>query len=348
MSALVPLATVFRGGLPESFHFGAAAVATPAGRPVAHLGDPSLATFVRSAAKPFQALPLVLAGGAERFSLAAADLALICASHAGRPEHVERAAALLARGGLDAGHLRCGAHPPLDAAAARELAARGSAPGPLHNNCSGKHAGMLLACRLLELPLAGYLDPDHPLQRRILGHVARFAGLDPADVGVGTDGCGAPAFHLPLAAAARGYAALVAPELAAGLDAGAEGDAAAVAGAAGRIVAAMTEVPEMVAGPGRFTTRLMRATGGRLLAKEGAEAFYAVGVRGPVALGLALKIADGGERARDGVVIDLLRQLGCLSAEEFAELADRRRPPVVDRRGGVVGEVVPDFELAEG
>jgi L-asparaginase II len=113
------------------------------------------------------------------------------------------------------------------------------------------------------------------------------------------------------------------------------------------IVRAMTGEPEMVAGPGRFTTRLMRATGGRVLAKEGAEGFYGLAVRGPVALGVAVKIADGGDRCRDGVVLDVLRQLGSLSAAEFAELEDLHSPALYNHRGLRVGEVRPEVDLEE-
>jgi L-asparaginase II len=306
---------------------------------VARLGDPRIATYVRSAAKPFQALPLVLAGGVERFGLSPADLALICASHGGTPEHAERAASLLARGGFTAADLLCGAHPPMDRESARRLESAGLAPTPLHNNCSGKHAGMLLACRLLGFDPAGYVDPAHPLQQRILGLVSRLCGVPAEEIGVGVDGCSAPAFHLPIEAAARGYAALahpagagLEPELRAALD---------------RIVQSMGEAPEMVAGPGRFTSRLIQATGGRVVGKEGAEGFYAVAVRGPVALGIALKIADGGERCRDGVVLDVLLQLGSLSGAELAELAESHRPPLFNHRGVRTGEIVPEVELAE-
>jgi L-asparaginase II len=312
---------------------------TPEGRLVARLGDPAAATFLRSAAKPFQCLPLLLAGGEARFGLDAADIALICASHGGTPAHVHRAADLLARGGFGAGDLLCGAHPPFDAASARELVLAGTEPTSLHNNCSGKHAGMLLACRLLGLPAAEYIAPEHPLQRAALGHVARFCGVPPESIGLATDGCSVPTHHLSLTAAARGYAALADPG-AAGLD-------GAVTAAARRVVEAMTGVPGMVAGPGRFTTRLMEVTGGRLLGKEGAEGFYGVAVRGPVALGIAVKIADGGERCRDGVVLDVLRQLGSLSDAEFAALADFYRPRLVNWAGRFAGEVRPDVELEE-
>jgi L-asparaginase II len=317
-------------------------VVTPEGRRVAELGDPgasATATYLRSAAKPFQALPLLLAGGAERFSLDAADLALICASHGGTPEHTGRVVTLLERGDFGVADLLCGAHPPFDRPSAEALARRGEAPSPLHNNCSGKHAGMLLACRLLALPTADYVAASHPLQERILTEVARLVGLDREAIGLGIDGCSVPAYHMPIEAAARGYAALADPE-AAGL-------APALAAAVRRVVAAMTAEPGMVAGPGRFTTRLMVVTGGRVLGKEGAEGFYALAVRGPVALGIAVKIADGGERCRDGVVLDLLRQMGSLSGEEFAALEEHYRPILRNSRGLVVGEVCPEVELEE-
>lgn len=335
-----PIARATRGDRDESWHLGVAAVVTPEGRRVARVGDPALGTFVRSAAKPFQAMALLLAGGEAQYDLEDADVALVCASHGGTPAHAERAAALLARGGFSAADLACGAHPPLDAAAAEALRESGREPTALHNNCSGKHAGMLLAARLSGLPVAGYLDPEHPLQRANLERIARFCGVPEAEVGVAVDGCSAPTYHLPVEAAARGYAALVDP-VAAGL----EGEEAA---AARRVIAAMAAAPEMVAGPGRFTTRLIAATGGRVVGKEGAEGFYAVAVRGPVALGVALKVADGGERCRDGVVLDLLRLAGCLSADELARLEDLRAPERRNHRGTLVGRIEPDVELEEG
>jgi len=319
------------------------AAATPEGRLVAFQGDPEGATFLRSAAKPFQAVPLLLAGVAERYALDDADLALICASHGGTPAHVERAAALLARGGFTVDDLQCGAHPPFDDESAERLRREGLAPTALHNNCSGKHAGMLLACRALGLPTATYLDREHPWQQRLLAQLASFHRLAPGEIGLGIDGCGVPTFHLPLAAAARAYAALADPRAAA-LAADIAPDAAAAADA---VVRAMTGVPAMVAGPGRFTTRLMEATGGRVLAKEGAEGFYALAVRGPVALGIAVKIADGGLRCRDGVVLDVLRQLGSLSGAEFEALREFHAPELRSVRGLRVGEIRPEVDLEE-
>ena len=332
-------AVASRNGRPDSWHFAAAAVTTPQGDIVARLGDPQLEVYPRSAVKPFQAMPLVLGGGCERFALEPADLAIICGSHGGSVEHVERSLSLLERGGFAPEELGCAPHAPFDRRAAAALSERGDEPSRLHNNCSGKHAGMLLACRLLDLPAAGYLDPGHELQRMMLDELHRFARLDGSPIDLAVDGCGAPAPRLSLAATARGYAALADPA-AAGLD----GPRRA---AAGRVVEAMTSAPRMVAGEGRFTTRLMEVTGGRILAKEGADGFYAVGVRGPVALGLALKIADGSERCRDGVVLEALRQLGSLSGEELGRLEEFYRRPIHNWNGDSVGELAPDLELQE-
>lgn len=343
-----PVARVLRNGFVESEHHGAVAVVTPAGELVAAVGDANAATFLRSAAKPFQILPLLALGGVERFGLERADLALICASHGGTPEHVERARSLLARGGFGPEHLLCGPHPPLDGAFAQAMLLRGEEATPLHNNCSGKHAGMLLACRILEAPIGDYIAPGHPLQRAVLAALDEIAALGGAPIDLAVDGCSVPTFRLSLAAAARAYAALASPaEAGAG---GAEAAGAEIARWAPHletVFRAMTSVPLMVAGAGRFTTRLMEVTAGRVLGKEGHEGFYGLAVRAPVALGVALKIADGGERARDGVVLDLLRQLGALSAAELEQLRSYHRVERHNCRDLVIGEIVPDVELEQ-
>lgn len=336
-SRFARLAVVTRNDLEESWHVGAVAVAAADGRLVARAGDSGLETFLRSAAKPWQAMPLLRAGGRARFALDEADLAIVCASHSGTDEHAARASSLLVRGGFTTADLLCGAHEPFDAPTAEAMRRRGEAPTALRNNCSGKHTGMLLACRAQGFPSADYIAPAHPLQRQALGFTARFCGVDEDAVGLGVDGCGAPTFRTSLLAAARGYAALAEPETAR-----LEPEECAFAR---EVVRAMTGVPEMVAGPGRFTTRLMQVSGGRVLGKEGAEGFYAVAVLGPTAFGVALKVADGAERCRNGVVMDVLRQLGALSAAEVKELAEFHRPQLRNHAGRVVGEVVPDVEL---
>lgn len=334
------MARATRAGATESWHLGVAAVVTPDGRQVARVGDPRTATFVRSSAKPFQAMALLAAGGEDAYGLDDADVALTCASHGGRPEHAERALALLEREGFGVDDLLCGAHPPMDEQAARELREAGRAPTPLHNNCSGKHAGMLLACRRLGLPTTDYVDPHHPLQERNLDRLARFCRVDPSTVEIGVDGCSVPTYRLPLESIALGYAALAHPDGAGHL--GPEDR-----GLARRVIDAMAAAPEMVAGAGRFTTRLIEVTGGRVVGKEGAEGFYGVAVRGPAAFGLALKIADGADRCRDGVVVEMLRLLGALSREEVGRLEEYDRPERRNHRGIVVGRLEPDVELSE-
>ena len=196
---------------------------------------------------------------------------------------------------------------------------------------------MLCSCLVLGLPTEDYIRSDHPLQRLLVEEVALWAAMAADDIAVGIDGCSLPTFRMPLRAAARAYAALADPP-AAGFD-------EAHDAAARRVVEAMTGSPEMVAGPGRFTTRLMEVTGGRVLGKEGAQGYYSVAVRGPVALGVAVKVADGDLRCRDGVVLEVLRQLGSLSSVELEELAPFYRVPITNRRDMVVGEVVPDVQL---
>ena len=339
MNGLELVARANRNGSTENWHLGAAAVVTPDNRLVARIGDPDLPVYLRSAAKPFQILPLLLAGGAERFSLGPADIALICASHAGLEIHAERTGSILERAGFSPEDLLCGVHPPFDPETRRKIRAAGESPTVLQNNCSGKHAGMLCACRLLGYEAADYTDPEHPLQRRILVELSSVADVNPEQVRYAVDGCSVPTFLLPLRVAARAYAALCDPESA--------GLSIERAAAASTVVEAMTSEPSMVAGPGRFATCLMEATGGRLLAKEGAQGYFAVGVRGPVTMGVVTKVADGDLRCRDGVVIDVLRQLGVLSAAEFEQLSPFYRVPITSHCGSTVGEVIPEVTLQE-
>lgn len=334
------VARSLRGRWIENVHLGVAAVATPDGRLVAHLGDPDHRVFLRSAAKPVQLLPLLLAGGVERFALSPAEIALMSASHAGTDAHVEAARAILDRvDALTAGILVCGGHEPLDPAAAAALRARDEAPGPLHNNCSGNHVGQLLTCVALGLSTEGYARPEHPLQERIAALIAELTGLEPQEIRTGVDGCGLPSYCLPIRRAARLYARLADPE--------AGGLAPEPASKIGVILEAMASHPEMVAGPGRFTTELIRVSGGRLIGKEGAEGFYGVAVRGPVALGVSVKIIDGSEECRDGVVLEILRQAGCLSQAEFEALSSFYRRELRNHSGDPVGELAPDLELLE-
>lgn len=335
------MARSLRGRWIENIHFGVAAVATPEGEVVARLGNPEQRVFLRSAAKPLQLLPLLFAGGRERFGLTPAEIALMCSSHAGTEAHVAAVRALLDRTeDIAESSLVCGGHPPLDRDAAVALGERGETPSAVHNNCSANHIGQLLACIAGGWPTSGYSEPGHPLQARVAALIGEFAELPPAQIQTGVDGCGLPSFCLPAASAARIYARLARAE-GVGLEADTERHTRT-------IIAAMAAHPEMVAGPGRLTTELIRTTGGRLIGKEGAEGFYGVAVRGPVALGVAIKIVDGTEDCRDGVVLEILRQAGCLSRVEFEKLAPFYRKDLFNHSGEITGELVPELELVEG
>lgn len=286
-----------RGGAVESCHRVSLAVSDAAGRLVARAGDPALITFMRSAAKPFQALPLVQDGAVERFAITSRELALACASHNSERYQVEIVRAWLERIGCTEDDLACGPHPSLgrDYAVIDGNGRAGDvvAPSPLASNCSGKHAGMLTLAKHEGWESAGYYRVDHPVQRRVKRELARWCCVEASSIAEGTDGCGVVTYALPVTAMARGIAALVT-----------SGEHAAQA-----IVGAMSAHPDLVAGTGRLCTALMEAYRHRVVAKVGAEGVYVVGLpdRG---LGVALKVEDGDGKAAIVAVVAVLDQLG--------------------------------------
>jgi L-asparaginase II len=320
-----------RGAIVESRHRGAAAVVDAAGRVAFAVGDIDAPVFPRSAVKALQALPLVETGAADRLGLSAAEIALACASHGGEPAHVATARAMLAKAGRTPGCLECGAHWPLDAEAGRGLAAAGDRPGPLHNNCSGKHAGFIcLACASGEDP-AGYVRPGHPTMRRVTAALADLTGSRLDDATRATDGCSIPTYAVPLRALALAFARFA---TGAGL-------AAERAAAAARIRAAVAEHPFMVGGTGRFDTVLMQACGARVFAKGGAEGVHCAALP-ELGLGIAVKCDDGAGRAADLVVASLAARL--LGPGVVPETLQR---PVLHNWNGVpVGALRPGEALA--
>ena len=303
------LIEMLRGERCESCHRGSIAIAGPDGRLAFASGEVHRPVFPRSAIKAIQCLPLIETGAADRFGYGAAEIALACASHSGTERHVTVAAGMLARAGLDASSLACGAHEPLSPAAARNLIRQGQPLSPLHNNCSGKHAGMLTTAVHLGEPVADYWRPDHPVQVRIADALSDLTGAPLGTDRIVIDGCSAPNWAIPLANLARAFARLVTGE---GLD-GKRRDAAA------RILQSCWAEPELVAGPGRLDTVLMTRLPGALFLKTGAEGVYcgAVPARG---LGFALKIDDGTKRASEmalkAIVARLLPDAGDLAEEE--------------------------------
>jgi L-asparaginase II len=336
------LVEVKRGSITESRHRGYIVAVEPDGNIVASLGDPRYVTFLRSSAKPFQALPLLLTGAADHFGFTDREVALACASHNGEPIHTEIAASMLKKIGLGPEALKCGVHEPYSAEAAAELRARGEEPNVLHNNCSGKHIGMLAVALHIGAPIENYDSPESPVQKAIADVVSEFTGVPVTDMAVGTDGCGAPIFGITMRAMALAYARLVSPP--ANFD-------QATRDACERIVRVMTTYPELIGGTSqRLDTEVMRAARGRVVSKVGAEGVYTAGVKPceewPRGLGVALKIEDGDDkRARPTVVIEALRQLGVLRDESLEAVAKYAFFPVTNRRGDVVGEISASFDL---
>lgn len=337
-----PLVEVKRGGITESRHRGHIVAVEPDATIAAFLGAPETVTYLRSSAKPHQAIPLVASGAADRFGFTENEIALACASHSGEPIHTEVAASMLQKIGLRPEALKCGTHEPFSAEVARLLREKGEQPNVLQNNCSGKHAGMLALALHLGAAIETYDEPTNPVQLAIGKTVAEFSGVPIEDIAVGVDGCGVPVFGITMKAMALMYARLVSPP--------ADFDGQ-VKSACARIVAAMTAHPELIGGSSdRLDTEMMRATKGRLVSKVGAEGVYTCGVLPcddwPRGLGLALKIEDGDDhRARPTVVIESLRQLGILADESLEAVSRYSFFPVRNRRGDVVGEVTAEFKL---
>jgi L-asparaginase II len=287
------------------------------------VGDAGGYIYARSSAKPFQAMPLVLSGAADALGLTDEELAVACASHNAEEPHLAAVRSILEKAHLSETDLQNGAHPPIYAPAAAELARSGEEPKTIHGNCSGKHAGMLAVCVHEGWETESYRDPDHPLQLWILEVVARVCGLERDDILLGGDGCGVPAFGMPLANLATGFARL----------ATGENLPEDLAGAAERIRGVMQKHPYMVAGTERFDTAVMSGTD--LVSKGGAEAVFAAG--SPDGWGLVLKISDGASRALRPAALAALARRGV----EVPDEPETR--PVRDLLCEPVGEVVPLF-----
>jgi len=319
---------VWRGSIPESRHRVQAAVVDVSGALVAGSETPDLVTSFRSSAKPFQLLPFVESGHADRWEFGDEQLAVMAASHTGSAHHVALVRGILARIGMGETALVCGYHDPLDPESLARVQCDAAAHSPLYNNCSGKHAGMLAHALAAGWPTEGYELEAHPLQQRILGVVAEMCDVAPKDVLLGVDGCSVCVFGVPLRSMALAYARFAA--------AGPDGDARERA--LDRIRRAMMRYPRTTGGARRFSTQLMEVTGGTVVAKGGAEGLECIGVpsRG---LGIAIKCEDGRTRAVAPAAIALLDHLGLLTPEQRRGLESWGRPVVRNAAGLAIGEI---------
>lgn len=327
MSSSPVVIEVTRGPVVESRHEGIAAIVKPDGTIVASWGDIDAAILPRSANKPIQAMAFVESGAIERFGLGNEHIALACASHNGEPRHVETVRAWLGKVGLSEADLECGAHAPRLPSTIEFLMREGASPTPAFNNCSGKHSGFLSTAVTYGEPTRGYIKYDHPVQRRLRDVMTDLCGADTNGFPFGTDGCGIPTLATPLRRLAQAMASMAEPSRL----------SSRRAEAAVRIRAAMNAEPFMVAGTGRFCTRINATLAGVAQVKTGAEGVFC-GMLPGVGLGIALKMWDGAGRAAEVAMATLLGHFGILSPDQRQEL---QHPPVRNVVGLLVGEMRP-------
>lgn len=318
---------VTRGPVVESRHEGIAAVVKADGTVVESWGDIDAAILPRSANKPIQAMAFVESGAVERFGLGNEHIALSCASHSGEPRHVETVRAWLKKVGLSEADLECGTHAPRLQTSIETLAREGVLPTAVFNNCSGKHSGFLTTAVTYGEPTKGYIKYDHPVQQRLREVMSDLCGLDANAFPHGTDGCGIPTLATPLKRLAQAMATMADPSRL----------SSKRADAAQRIRAAMNAEPFMVAGSGRFCTRINEAAPGIIQVKTGAEGVFC-GMLPTLGLGVAIKMWDGAGRASEIAMATLLHHLGVLPSDQREEVL---YPPVKNVVGLLVGEMRP-------
>ncbi|MBM3175192.1 MAG: asparaginase [Chloroflexi bacterium] len=324
----VPLVEVTRSGIVECRHRGSIAI-VGRGKLVDYIGDPHFMTPERSTAKPFQILALLKGGGIEAFGLGLDEIAVMVSSHNGEPQHVGTVRRILKKGGIDERKLGCGTHPPfffwLTEAIFRENA---QGPQPIHNNCSGKHAGMLLLGKLLRVSLDEYWRLEHPIQQAILDEVAQSVEVSPSSISTGIDGCGVPTFNVQLDQLAGAYCKL------------ALADDSDDSDKLGIVKRAMMAHPFMVAGSMRLDTDLMELK--PLIAKAGAQAVYCLAIPS-CKMGIAVKIESGSEEASECVAVEILNKIGVLTGKDLEVLEKYWHRPVLSCTGTVVGQYRPIF-----
>jgi L-asparaginase II len=335
----VPLVEITRGDIVERVHHGHIVVVQADKRILFSLGNPYKNTYMRSAAKPVQVMPLLLSKGHQRFGFTDKEIVIMCASHYCEPIHIETLKSILQKTNLKEENLLCGSSYSLKFDYALELAAKHVPLNQLYNDCSGKHLGMLSLCLHRNYPLGNYISPHHPVQQEILEFFCDFCEVEKESVGIAIDGCSAPVFSLPLYNMALAYLKISNPD---SFDLGPES-----AAVCRKIFNAMTAYPEIISGTGGFCTALIGCTAGKLIGKVGADGIYCVGVKGK-GIGLAVKIEDGNMNPLSTVVIEILSNLGVLSETEKKKLEKFHIKDVKNDRQIIVGVQKPCFNASGG
>ncbi len=321
-----------RSGIVESRHHGAVAV-TRRGETIFSAGDVDRLLFPRSTLKAMQLLPILEDGLDEKWDITDEELAVMASSHDGSPYHVEVVFRLLQRFGFEVEALQCGSTPPTDRHQADALLSTGTALSPLHNDCSGKHAGLLLQAREAGVPIEHYLDPSNAVHRRIGATLAELGEIPETVLEAGVDGCSAPAFALPIRSLAHAYERIASAK-----------DQSPRARGCQRLIRAVSSFPVAYAGEHRLSTALLNALPNRIFPKNGAEGVFALGIP-ELELGFAVKVEDGQDRGYFPLVVSFLEHLGLVD-ESDESLDAFRAAPIKTNRGGIVGHVVSDLPWA--
>ena len=319
---------VTRNGIVESVHRGSAAIVDGNGGVVASWGDIKKPVYPRSAFKALQAIPLVESGAADAAGMTDAEIALACSSHNGEAVHVDGAQSVLDKLGLSEADLECGPHWPKRDEDVHAMVLAGQVPDQRHNNCSGKHAGMLALAKHLKAPTKGYIRQDHPVQQRIIGVLERMCGYDLMGVAPGIDGCSAPNWPIPLENLAYAFAQFAKPS----------DQPERRAEAINRIRDAVFAHPIMVAGTGRFCTEVMEILGSRAFVKTGAEGVFCAALP-KMGLGIALKCDDGATRGAEKMMAALLHKLDVIPRDKIEPMAPWLNPTLRNRNERIVGDI---------
>lgn len=328
------IAKVCRGNTVESVHCGSVAVVNSKGKLIYSFGNPYFVTYLRSSAKPFQVIPLITSGGAKEFGLSQKEIAIISGSHNGQKIHTDTVKSILKKIGLAEKNLQCGVHIAHYYTANNIIPPSGKKFTQVNHNCSGKHAGMLGLCVYFGWDIRNYRDPTHPVQKMILKAISEICHYPEKKIGIGIDGCGVPVHAMPLYHMALGFSNLV----------NYNSEEPKTTRAYELIVDSMKKYPEMVSGEGRLDLSLATASKNNLLAKGGGEALSCSGILSKE-WGMAVKIADGGQRAIGPAVIETLKQMGLLSRKQIGRMNKFSHPVIKNFRGDEVGFVKAEFEL---
>ena len=334
MNILSIVARVYRGDLVDTTHIGHIAVVDYTGKLLYYCGNPNRVTFARSSAKPIQAIPAYESGAIDAYGITDKEAAIFSGSHSSESFHTQAVESILLKAGLSKDYLQCGTHTPFAKYVAKELRNKGLNIEQIHNNCSGKHAGMLVTAKYMGEDLDTYYKPEHPVQRRIIKAISDVCEYDENKIALAVDGCGVPVHAMPLCKFAQGFARLSKPEL---FD-DKRGQIIR------RITDAMTTYPEMIAGTDRLCTDLMKLCGDRLFAKSGAAAYYAVALKDR-GIGLTFKIEDGQTELVYAVVVDVLRKLDVITSEELKKLEKYYVLEIKNHRGETVGYTEIEVDL---